>query len=487
MEITIQQAIKAHQEGRIEEAERLYHSILENQPTNFHVANNLGVLLQGLSRFDEAEASYRKALEIKPDYEEVHNNLGVLLNDLRRFDEAEAYCRKALEIKPDYEEAHYNLGNTLRDLGRFDEAEASYRKVIELKPGYEKAHYNLGVLLNDLRRFDEAEASYRKVIELKPGYVNAHNNLGNILRDLGRFDEAEASYRKVIELKPGYEEAHYNLGILLNDLHRFDEAEASYRKALEIKPDYAKAHNNLGNILRDLSRSDEAEASYRKALEIKPDYIEATENLNLLLKEIDLLAKIFQSEKSIEKNKVKIITSNIRLASDPFILNRDVEQELVASLYKMNFKHLDKTERNDARYGNGKCSFYLFENNSFIIKKVEKDLIDIMSGAVKSDIFIMESFFNIFHAGSGSNHHNHISSFDKKHKLVGHKFSLVYYLSVGDQDCTDPGFLKLYDPNKEILPSEGMIAIFPGSRKHSSAYNGKKDRVMIGVNFYSLI
>ena len=419
MEITIQQAIKAHQEGRIEEAERLYHSILENQPTNFHVANNLGVLLQGLSRFDEAEASYRKALEIKPDYEEVHNNLGVLLNDLRRFDEAEAYCRKALEIKPDYEEAHYNLGNTLRDLGRFDEAEASYRKVIELKPGYEKAHYNLGILLNDLHRFDEAEASYRKVIELKPGYAKAHNNLGNILRDLGRFDEAEASYRKVIE--------------------------------------------------------------------IKPDYIEATENLNLLLKEIDLLAKIFQSEKSIEKNKVKIITSNIRLASDPFILNRDVEQELVASLYKMNFKHLDKTERNDARYGNGKCSFYLFENNSFIIKKVEKDLIDIMSGAVKSDIFIMESFFNIFHAGSGSNHHNHISSFDKKHKLVGHKFSLVYYLSVGDQDCTDPGFLKLYDPNKEILPSEGMIAIFPGSRKHSSAYNGEKDRVMIGVNFYSLI
>ena len=453
MKITIQQAIKAHQEGRIEEAERLYHSILENQPTNFHVANNLGVLLQGLSRFDEAEASYRKALEIKPDYEEVHNNLGVLLNDLRRFDEAEAYCRKALEIKPDYEEAHYNLGNTLRDLGRFDEAEASYRKVIELKPGYEEAHYNLGILLNDLHRFDEAEASYRKVIELKPGYAKAHNNLGNILRDLGRFDEAEASYRK----------------------------------ALEIKPDYAKAHNNLGNILRDLSRSDEAEASYRKALEIKPDYIEATENLNLLLKEIDLLAKIFQSEKSIEKNKVKIITSNIRLASDPFILNRDVEQELVASLYKMNFKHLDKTERNDARYGNGKCSFYLFENNSFIIKKVEKDLIDIMSGAVKSDIFIMESFFNIFHAGSGSNHHNHISSFDKKHKLVGHKFSLVYYLSVGDQDCTDPGFLKLYDPNKEILPSEGMIAIFPGSRKHSSAYNGEKDRVMIGVNFYSLI
>ena len=34
---------------------------------------------------------------------------------------------------------------------------------------------------------------------------------------------------------------------------------------------------------------------------------------------------------------------------------------------------------------------------------------------------------------------------------------------------------------------EGMIAIFPASRKHSAVYNGKTDRVMIGINFYSLL
>ena len=46
--------------------------------------------------------------------------------------------------------------------------------------------------------------------------------------------------------------------------------------------------------------------------------------------------------------------------------------------------------------------------------------------------------------------------------------------------------LKLYDPNEDILPCECMIAIFPADRKHSSVYGGEKDRVMIGVNFYSL-
>ena len=110
-----------------------------------------------------------------------------------------------------------------------------------------------------------------------------------------------------------------------------------------------------------------------------------------------------------------------------------------------------------------------------------------MSQAVKSDIFIMESFFNIFHTSTGTVQHNHISTFDRAHKLVNQKFSLVYYLSVGDQDCTAPGFLKLYNPNEEILPSEGMMVIFPAGRTHSSFYNGEEDRVMIGINFYSLI
>ena len=110
-----------------------------------------------------------------------------------------------------------------------------------------------------------------------------------------------------------------------------------------------------------------------------------------------------------------------------------------------------------------------------------------MKEAVKSDIFIMESFFNIFQTGSGVIFHNHIINFDDTFGLLDQKFSLTYYLDIGDQNCSEPGILKLRDPDKEILPSEGMIVIFPASRKHSAVYNGVKDRVMIGINFYSLI
>ena len=63
---------------------------------------------------------------------------------------------------------------------------------------------------------------------------------------------------------------------------------------------------------------------------------------------------------------------------------------------------------------------------------------------------------------------------------------MTYYLSVGDQNCDEPGFLKLYDPSEQVLPGKGMILIFPADRAHSVIYNGSKDRVIIGVNFYSL-
>ena len=67
--LLLDEAIKAHQQGRLEEAEQLYRSILENQPTNLDANNNLGVLLFKLGRLDEAEISHKKVLELKSKLE----------------------------------------------------------------------------------------------------------------------------------------------------------------------------------------------------------------------------------------------------------------------------------------------------------------------------------------------------------------------------------------------------------------------------------
>ena len=371
--------------------------------------------------------------------------------------------------------------------GNFKEAEKLYNSFLNNEPKNLIARNNLGALLIHLNRLNEAEKNYKEIIKLKPDNTEAYNNLGVALDKLGKLDEAETSYRKAIEFKPDYVEAYNNLGSTLRKLGKLDEAESSGRKAIKLKPNFIEAYVNLSITLKEARKLDEAEESLRIAIKLKPDHIDAQNKLNFLLSEKNLLFKIHETKTLLKENKINNNNSQISLTSNPFISNRKVEKELVNDLYKINTINLDDANPKYLTYGNGKTSnFQLFKNNTSTINNVEKDLIDIMKKAVNSDIFIIESFFNIFRTGSGIVPHHHLNNFDRNFKLTKQKYSLTYYLNIGDQNCSEPGALKLQDPIKEILPKEGMILIFPASRKHSATYNGNKDRVMIGVNFYSL-
>ena len=538
------------QTGKLQDSVIANQKVLEISPNDAEAHSNLGVTLRDLGRLEEAETSYKTAIAIKPDYAEAHSNLGNTLKELGRLEDAELSYKKTIAIKPNYAEAHYNLGNTLRELGKQKEAETSYKKAIAIKSDYAQAHSNLGITLQELGRLEDAETSCKKAIAIKPGLAESHSNLGNILKELGRLEDAEASYIKAIAIKPDLAEAHSNLGITLQELGRLEDAETSCKKAVAIKPDFAEAHSNLGITLQELGRLEEAEASYQKAIATRPDLAEAHSNLGLLLtqtgdlegsrnmheraieldskkwniyynystylyeightdsaidsmkraqfiapknkfKQFEICLKVISADKSAAKAKVDEtyqLGTNLKfgLRSDHLILNRPVEHELSAHLYQMNSRILDKTI--DARYGNGKCStdFELFNDKSQIIKVIAQDLTKICRDAVASEVYIDDSFFNIYGAGAGTKVHNHINSNDKYFGLSKRKYSLVYYLDVGDQSGLEPGVLRLFDPDQAIMPLNGMIVIINANKKHHALYDGKKDRIMIGVNFYSI-
>jgi len=332
-----------------------------------------------------------------------------------------------------------------------------------------------GACYAGLGQLDIAVQSYKKALSIKPDYAKAHYNLGGALQELDKLHDSAKSYENAIALEPENAQAHNNLAIVLRELDQLEEAEASCRKAIVLDPEYAEAHSCLSIILYANGDLNSALESIKKAYSINPK-----------LKIIKLLLAVLKARKTHKTSKVSI--SNIRSISNPLILNRAVEQELIANLYEMKSLELEKTE--DPSYGNARGSGYqLFQDDhSSIIKTVEEDLVRIVIEAIKADIHVKDSFFTILGAGGGVNRHNHISALDidSSLNLINQKFSLVYYLSVGDQDCTEPGILKLYDPSENILPREGMIIIFPADRHHSVVYNGKKDRIIIGINFYSL-
>ena len=167
----LHQAIVVHQEGKLDEAERLYREILIIEPNHPDANHNLGVIMYVFGKLDKAEANFKKTIEFKSEYALAYYNLGLVLQLLKKMDEAEANFRKTVKLKPDFVEAYNTLGIVLKNINKVDEAEQCFKKALQLKPDFIKAHNNLGIMLKNLDRIDEANESLRKSLIMQPDFI----------------------------------------------------------------------------------------------------------------------------------------------------------------------------------------------------------------------------------------------------------------------------------------------------------------------------
>ena len=66
----LQQGIAAQKEGKLQEAERLYRTILQSQPRHPDANHNLGVLSVSINNTEAALPLFKTALEVNPEIEQ---------------------------------------------------------------------------------------------------------------------------------------------------------------------------------------------------------------------------------------------------------------------------------------------------------------------------------------------------------------------------------------------------------------------------------
>ncbi len=91
------------------EAEQIYETILELQPSHAAAAINLGTIQYSKRDFVRAEAFYRRATVADSEYALAFFDLGNVLDELQRLPEAIEAYERALALVPQYADAHYNL------------------------------------------------------------------------------------------------------------------------------------------------------------------------------------------------------------------------------------------------------------------------------------------------------------------------------------------------------------------------------------------
>jgi protein O-GlcNAc transferase len=198
----VRQAFRLHQEGRLEEADRLYREALASDPSDANALHLFGVL-QGQ----------------RADFEAAADLIG-----------------RSIALEPKNPMAFYNRGNALRELKRLDEALSSFDQAVAMMPAHAEAWTNRGTVLQELGHSAEALSSFDRALVLAPLHVTALFNRANALRHLKRHDEALASYDRVLALNPDHAEAHDGRGVLLQEMRRYPEAFAAYDAAYRLDP-----------------------------------------------------------------------------------------------------------------------------------------------------------------------------------------------------------------------------------------------------------
>lgn len=273
----LQQALRQHQAGRLDEAERGYRSVIRIDPRQPDALHLLGIVQQQRGDATSAVGYIRRAIRENPHAAVFHSNLAAAHKARGELNEARACLEEAVRLDPGLADAHYNLGTVLKELGELDRATGALHRTLELEPAHAEAHNNLGIVLAERGRLDEAIAGYRRAIVCRPNYAEAYNNLGTVLSKAGDAEAGRDCYETASRMDPGYTEPLVNLGNSFRDAGDAATAERHYRAALarQRRPD---ALNNLGVALKDQGRFREALALFDEVVTCEPEHAAAHVN-----------------------------------------------------------------------------------------------------------------------------------------------------------------------------------------------------------------
>ena len=320
IEKEISELLTLYKKGQLMSVVKQAQKLSSKFPNSIMLLKILGVTFRDLGRLQESEISFKKLIDLDPSDHNSHNNLGIVLKARGNLSEAIESFKNAIQMNSTYTGAFNNLGCTYQDQGKLYEAIKSFRKAISLSPNYAEGFYNLGNALQDLGNSTEAISAYNKATELKPNYIGAYYNIGVALQSERKLGESLKAYEKVIDLQPNNISAHINLGVILYDQGKIEQSIICYKRVLELDPSFTNSFSNIFFPLRCIKWKDLK--SYHRWIKdlSKLSSREVKNNLPLLTYKLDRGSH--NIEKSFNRNLDQISKDKTLVIHNPNILQK---------------------------------------------------------------------------------------------------------------------------------------------------------------------
>lgn len=265
--------------GEVENAIKIYESILKHIKNDPSVYNNTAVLYVKVKKYEEALQFYKKAIELDPNYIEAHFNLANLYRLHNMHNEAIECYKKIIAVNPENIDCYGRMGDFLMEIERYEDAIICYSIIINLSPELRQPYHNLVNCLKNSNKYEEALEISKMLVAKFPDYAEAYNSLGNICQDIEQYEEALDAYNKAIYLKPDFiDKVYYNIAKVYANMKNYEEAVRYNNLALDINVNDVQTHYNKALALYNLYRYNDALINYKKSLELKYNEIDTLTN-----------------------------------------------------------------------------------------------------------------------------------------------------------------------------------------------------------------
>jgi tetratricopeptide (TPR) repeat protein len=217
-----------------------YTRTLELSPDADKFRASLGAVYWREGDLDNAERVWRSVLALNPNLMGVYNGLGLVAMKRHQYAEAKGFFQRATELMPSESEPHLNLGDTYLEMGQRGPAELQLRTAVALSPLNVRARIKLGQLLAETGRQQEAAEEFRASLRASPNAV-AYDYLGMFSIRQGDMGEAARDFQAALSLEESDSYAHFGLGDIYTLAGRKAEALRQYQAGLVSDPSNAQA------------------------------------------------------------------------------------------------------------------------------------------------------------------------------------------------------------------------------------------------------
>ncbi len=252
----LSQGVKAIQDQKFEEAEKLIQESLRVNPSNPETLFNLAIAQVQMRKWDVATETFQRVNQTVDIIIQLQRAAGQA--DTSPLEQMQERSEMLIRLVPAFRLR--GEGDQAAAADNFDEAIAKYQEALKIDQQDPDLYYNLALAQGKAGKYDDALASADKAVQMKPGEAQ-YRELKNKIADL-KENALLVKARGILEEG----DKLYNSGDFEGALKKYEEA-----RPMIAEEKQAGIWVQEGRTYAKLKQADQAVAAFNKAIELAPD------------------------------------------------------------------------------------------------------------------------------------------------------------------------------------------------------------------------